>query len=514
MDFTVSAPKTKREKEYRLQTIAIVGGVCFFIGRACFMEGLAPVGASLLATLAFYNVHRLGNWQKAIIAGSIVITGQSVFYIVSESQCSINEILVNGGITVIFCIIFDTLILLWKKTSMAVGHDMVMLSAAATAMLMVIGIGVPWLNLPAAAIFAAFSGYLLGLAEGVLVSFASGMLLLLCGQTPLHILWLLLTGAAAGSLKENGRTAAGLATATIAVLSGCFQMLPAAVLLVLLPEFLIIQMEVWIRKHKLPIPKEADKNLRELSLLFASLDNPKSRMAYEFKAILQLCQHGTQSAGKRRRKTQKPAAAGYAGTGERSGDSCTWAALPDGTFALALSDGMGKGTEAGQESSLAATSVIKLLKAGLEPELVLKLLNSILMMDRTREQFPTMDLGILDPEQEEMYFYKIGAAPTMIKRSTGIEILDAPAMPMGVMEADGFRCLSTIVHPGDQIVMMTDGIVDSRREDLELNWLKKLMSQMKTKDPQTISDLIIREAAENYGQREKDDMTVISLVVR
>lgn len=509
MDFTISA---NQKKDYRLRTIAVLGGVCFFVGRACLSSELAPAGAALLATLFLYNVQLLKSGQKAVIAGCIVITAQSVFCIFNESDSSISQLLINGGMTAIFCILYETLIGLWRNDNANVEYDRVVMTVSAVITLMIIGVGVPWLILPITAVVVSFSGYLLGIAEGVLVAFASGMLLLVYGQAPLQILWLLLIAAAAGFFRETGRVAAGGMTIAIALLSECPEWIPAGVLLIFLPECIMVQLEVWLRKRWLEVPRGADKNLRELSLLFSSLDYPRNRMAYELKAVLQLCRGRTTS--KRTGRSQKIASAGYAGSMQQSGDSCEWSVLPDGRFAIALSDGMGKGEEAARESNLAVTSVIKLLKAGLEPELVLKLMNAILLMDTEKETFSTMDLGILDSKQGEMHFYKIGAAPTLIKRKERIDVLEMPAMPMGVVESENVHCVSAVVHPGDQIIMMTDGVVDSCREDLELKWLKKALHRIKSGNPQTISDLLIREASENYGTREKDDMTVISVVVR
>ena len=191
-----------------------------------------------------------------------------------------------------------------------------------------------------------------------------------------------------------------------------------------------------------------------------------------------------------------------------------WETLPDGKFAVALSDGMGKGEAAARESRLAVTSVIKMLKAGLDPELVLKLLNAVLMVDTGQEHFPTMDLALLDPETGELYLYKIGAAPTAIKRKDKVELLTAHAVPMGVVEPASVPCVSTIVRPGEQVIMMTDGVVDSRRDDMEMTWLQNALLKIRSRDPQTVCDLILQEAAAGYGEREKDDMTVMVLKVR
>ena len=94
-----------------------------------------------------------------------------------------------------------------------------------------------------------------------------------------------------------------------------------------------------------------------------------------------------------------------------------------------------------------------------------------------------------------------------------MEILTAPAMPMGVTERREIMCVSTLVMPGDRIIMMTDGVADSKPDDPELHWLRGRLNRIKSRSLQTACDLIIRESAQNYGDREKDDMTVVMISV-
>lgn len=212
----------------------------------------------------------------------------------------------------------------------------------------------------------------------------------------------------------------------------------------------------------------------------------------------------------RKKKSLAVAASGCSGSSERCGDSHGWTRLGDGRYAIVISDGTGKGELAAKESGRAVNAVLGLLKAGTDPEMTLQILNLILTMDNRKERFPTMDMALLDPGNRELYIYKIGAAPTAIKRTTGsVEILTAPAMPMGIMEYDRIPCVSTMVSAGDQIIMMTDGIVDSVRRDLQLEWLQRLLVRIKSRSSRTVCDLVLREASLNYGTREKDDMTVV-----
>ena len=317
----------------------------------------------------------------------------------------------------------------------------------------------------------------------------------------------------------------------------------------------------------------------------------------------------------RKKKLLQIAFSCYSGSAERCGDSCNWTLIPDrknvrfhdrtrgeaatgagrfdadycggrietefscGRIAVAISDGMGKGEMAAGESEKAVNSVLSLLKAGMDEEMALQVLNLLWSMSNRKEMFPTMDLALLDSAGRELVIYKIGAAPTVIVRAprcrpgsdshTGglrkmnlqglagkrpqdaeasgtcqtklrgpvpvcsippehIEILAAPAMPMGVSEYSEIPSISTLVMPGDLIIMMTDGVSDSNRsisgdmdaekataicEYPELAWLRRLLTRIKSRNLQTISDLIIREAALNYGAQEKDDMTVVVIRV-
>jgi len=146
--------------------------------------------------------------------------------------------------------------------------------------------------------------------------------------------------------------------------------------------------------------------------------------------------------------------------------------------------------------------------------MALQILNLLWSVSNRKERFPTMDVALLDPLTRELFIYKIGAAPTLIMRSTGkFEILTAPAMPMGVTEYAHIPRVATLVSAGDRIIMMTDGISDSRRGDTELQWLRCRMSRLKSRSLKTVCDLIIRESSLNYGSREKDDMTVVAFLI-
>ena len=58
--------------------------------------------------------------------------------------------------------------------------------------------------------------------------------------------------------------------------------------------------------------------------------------------------------------------------------------------------------------------------------------------------------------------------------------------------------------------MCSDGIIDSKEQyDNKELWLKFLLEDIETKDPQKMSEIILNEAINNGNRQAKDDMTVV-----
>ena len=202
--------------------------------------------------------------------------------------------------------------------------------------------------------------------------------------------------------------------------------------------------------------------------------------------------------------------ASYATSGRVSGDSYLCTGLREGEYLIALSDGMGKGARAAEESMLTVNTLHNLLKAGFEIELALKMINSILLMNANEEVFSTVDLGFINLFTGRARFYKIGAATGFIKRDNIVKTVKVSALPMGIIEKIPIESISLQLRSGDQIIIVSDGITDADRTEEGLDWVRDSILEIRSKDPQTMADLILNKAIQRYGLREKDDMTVIT----
>ena len=203
----------------------------------------------------------------------------------------------------------------------------------------------------------------------------------------------------------------------------------------------------------------------------------------------------------------------YAGSGGISGDSFVYKEIGGARYVMALSDGMGKGSEAASESSLAVNTLLLLIEAGFSVENALKTINSVLLMRSADEIFSTIDLGILDLDTGRLKLLKMGSSPTFIKSGDKVRALRTSALPMGIVDGLSLDFINVRLHPGDRLIMVSDGIADSLKGDAGGSWLSDTIANIRSQDPQTMADLIMNRAVENYGIKEKDDLTVLTFKV-
>ena len=193
-----------------------------------------------------------------------------------------------------------------------------------------------------------------------------------------------------------------------------------------------------------------------------------------------------------------------------SGDTNLETKLEDGKYLLAISDGMGSGPEAMKSSKVAIKTLERLLTAGFDKTMSLKLINSILEITQKDDMYATLDVEILDLYSGIMEFVKNGACPTYLKRNKEVQLLKANTLPAGAIEKMDLEVYDCDLQDGDIIVMCSDGVIESNDEYINKEvWVKYLLEDMQTDDAQKIADILLKESIDNDYGTQKDDMTVI-----
>ncbi len=184
-----------------------------------------------------------------------------------------------------------------------------------------------------------------------------------------------------------------------------------------------------------------------------------------------------------------------------SGDAGTYFKRHDGKLYLLLCDGMGSGPEANRESTLAVRLLEQLLQAGVEARRALTTLSSALAL-RGEETggFTTVDLLQLDLFTGEGQLFKLGAAPTYIKKGGDVQRLTGKSLPAGLAEgeASALDQFTLRLAPGDCVLMVSDGVSSG----LEDGWLRDQLARFDGESPKDLArELVTRDLKEATDDR-------------
>ncbi len=198
------------------------------------------------------------------------------------------------------------------------------------------------------------------------------------------------------------------------------------------------------------------------------------------------------------------------GGGLISGDCYKSMELGAGKYALAISDGMGNGDRAHEESTETLRLLQQILESGLHEQVAIKSINSILALRTNEEIYATLDLAMVDLHHAVVRFLKVGSTPSFIMRSDAVEKIEASNLPIGIIQEVEVDVVSAQLKAGDFLIMMSDGIFEGPKdiENVDL-WLKRKLLEMETKEPQEIADLLLEEVIRTQSGEIEDDMTVL-----
>ena len=194
--------------------------------------------------------------------------------------------------------------------------------------------------------------------------------------------------------------------------------------------------------------------------------------------------------------------------GERvSGDRGTYFKTDAGILCVLLSDGMGTGDEAAEDSRRVIAILEKFLRAGIDPAVAMKILNSVLLLrDGESWGFATVDLMCVNLFTGETCFYKYGAAPSYVLGGRNIRRIKGETLAAGLSVGEGSApdVVRMRLKPGCTALIATDGVL-ADSEDL---WLRELLLQ-DFGDMKALARATLKEAEKRYGA--EDDMTVVTV---
>ena len=132
------------------------------------------------------------------------------------------------------------------------------------------------------------------------------------------------------------------------------------------------------------------------------------------------------------------------------------------------------------------------------------------------QRFTTAFLARLNPATGELIYTNAGHNAPLLWRASGtLERFDVGGVPLGIQNDHAYECGSSILRPGDMLVIFTDGVVEAvneRGEEYDESRLIPLVERCASKGAQGLVDSLMFELKIFGGQASQhDDITCMAV---
>lgn len=192
-----------------------------------------------------------------------------------------------------------------------------------------------------------------------------------------------------------------------------------------------------------------------------------------------------------------------------AGDAHAVFPLHNGLTAVVLSDGMGQDINAYKESRKVIRLMRECLNRKMDPETAMHTLHYVMSLKDGNDLYATVDLGLLDLQEGQLWSYKAGSMSTYLKRGTEFSKIESESLPVGFLPSFTIEAKKKRLKSGDLIVMMTDGMFspDVPIEKQE-NVLYNILQRADDWDTNRIAEAVMHEMTRKY-KHVADDRTII-----
>lgn len=171
-----------------------------------------------------------------------------------------------------------------------------------------------------------------------------------------------------------------------------------------------------------------------------------------------------------------------------------------------ISDGMGTGSRAAIDGTMAATLMEKLLSCSFSFESAIKTVNCALMVKSTDESIATIDGVSINTYSGESDFYKAGAAVSFVRRGKEIAIIEEQSLPIGIIRDVCFAKKHVRLETEDIVLLLSDGATGG-----DCGWINDELLAWSTNNMDDLASHIASLARLRSTRETADDITVVAL---
>ncbi|MDR2531676.1 MAG: SpoIIE family protein phosphatase [Oscillospiraceae bacterium] len=174
---------------------------------------------------------------------------------------------------------------------------------------------------------------------------------------------------------------------------------------------------------------------------------------------------------------------------------------------IILSDGMGSGGRARIDSAFACGMLIKLLRAGVDINAAIEIINNSLLVKSADESFATLDVCRIDLYSGNVELFKAGSAPTYISCNRRVVKAGGKGLPVGINHRPVYERQCFTIGNSDLIIMASDGAELSER------WLEHELGKNEwgKEDMNSFAETIATAAKYSSDKEREDDISVIAV---
>jgi serine phosphatase RsbU (regulator of sigma subunit) len=190
--------------------------------------------------------------------------------------------------------------------------------------------------------------------------------------------------------------------------------------------------------------------------------------------------------------------------------------LPDGRVIVTLGDVAGKGSPAALLMALLLAVLRTLVDERLEASPLVERLNVQICRHSPPSRFITLFYAVYVPSTGMLTYVNAGQNPPLIRRADGrYERLSATGVALGMFEQSRFAAVDSQLHPGDMLVLYSDGITeaeDPAGQPLEEVGLQRVLDDHVTEPAAAIGKRVLT-AVETHAKASRftDDLTILIL---
>ena len=195
------------------------------------------------------------------------------------------------------------------------------------------------------------------------------------------------------------------------------------------------------------------------------------------------------------------------------GDWYDAVSTPTGALALVVGDVMGRGVRAATTMIRVRAGIRGLLTVDPAPQVVLTAADEMMTRDAP-DQFVTAAAVLVDPATGTLTLCNAGHVPVVLVHPDGsTEALGAGSgLPLGVLRHLDRTVTTAHLEPGSILVLVTDGVVESRTHDLDrgISRLREHAAELREKPLRELVDGL----ADLADKSLRDDVTVVAARLR